>query len=150
MAYTILKTDSENPDFQALVQLLDQDLRIRDGEDHAFYAQYNKVAGIGHVVVYYADGQAVGCGAFKEYAPQVAEIKRMFVLPTQRGRGIAQQVLATLERWAQAEGYASCILETGEKQPEAIRLYEKSGYTRIPNYGQYADVPQSWCFEKHL
>lgn len=150
MAYTILKTDSENPDFQALVQLLDQDLRIRDGEDHAFYAQYNKVAGIGHVVVYYADGQAVGCGAFKEYAPQVAEIKRMFVLPTQRGRGIAQQVLTTLERWAQAEGYASCILETGEKQPEAIRLYQKSGYTRIPNYGQYADVPQSWCFEKRL
>jgi putative acetyltransferase len=150
MAYTIVQTDSENPDFQALVQLLDQDLRIRDGEDHAFYAQYNKVAGIGHVVVCYADGQAVGCGAFKEYAPQVAEIKRMFVLPTQRGRGIAQQVLATLERWAQAEGYASCILETGEKQPEAIRLYEKSGYTRIPNYGQYADVPQSWCFEKHL
>jgi putative acetyltransferase len=144
------RTNSENPDFQALVALLDQDLRIRDGAEHAFFAQYNKLDNIKNVIVYYAHGQALGCGAFKEYEPGTVEIKRMFVLPKERGKGIASQVLIALEQWALELNYVTCVLETGIRQPEAIALYEKSGYQRIPNYGQYAEVASSVCFEKKL
>lgn len=146
----IIRTDSSNPDFRALVELLDQDLRIRDGEEHAFYATYNTLDKIGHVVVVYLDDRAVGCGAIKPYQDQTIEIKRMFVLPDFRGRGLAGAVLAELERWAAELGFAEAILETGKKQPEAIRLYEKSGYSHIPNFGQYQGVENSVCMTKRI
>ncbi|SIT88092.1 GNAT family N-acetyltransferase [Pontibacter indicus] len=78
------------------------------------------------------------------------EVKRMYVLPEGRNQGIASKVLAELEAWAQELAYARCILETGLKQPEAIGLYQKSGYQQIPNYAQYAGVENSVCFEKVL
>lgn len=146
----ILRTDSSHPDFRTLVAALDRDLAIRDGDDHAFYAQYNGITMIRHAVVAYLGAEPVGCGAFKEYEHRVAEVKRMYVPLALRGRGIAGIVLQAVEQWAVGEGYHTCILETGIKQPEAIRLYEKSGYTRIPNYGQYAGVDNSICFEKVL
>lgn len=146
----IIRTDSSNPDFRALVELLDQDLRVRDGEEHSFYATYNTLDRIGHVVVAYLDTRAVGCGAIKPYEGQIIEIKRMFVLPEFRGRGLASAVLAELERWAAELGFAEAILETGKKQPEAIRLYEKSGYWLIPNYGQYQGVENSVCMTKRI
>ena len=146
----ILRTDSSHPDFRTLVAALDKDLAIRDGEDHGFYAQYNGIDMIHHAVVAYIDDVAVSCGAFKPFEAGSVEIKRMYTLPEYRGQGIAAQVLAELERWAAEEGYRACVLETGRKQPEAIRLYEKCGYTLIPNYGQYAGVDNSVCFEKKL
>ncbi|MBK9013435.1 MAG: GNAT family N-acetyltransferase [Saprospiraceae bacterium] len=142
------RTDSSDPDFISLVRLLDADLAIRDGEDHAFYAQYNKVDSIRHVVVVYKGAMPVGCGAFKSFGESTVEIKRMFVLPELRGWGIAGAILFELEAWAGESGYARCVLETGKKQPEAIRLYEKSGYETIPNFGQYAGVENSVCMEK--
>ena len=144
----LVRTNSENPDFLELVRLLDQDLQIRDGDEHSFYAQFNKVDKIRHVVVAYAGGEPVGCGAIKEYESGVAEIKRMFVRPKNRGRGIAGQILTELETWASELNYYECILETGVKQPEAIRLYQKSGYERIPSYGQYLNVENSVCMKK--
>lgn len=146
----LIRTTSENADFRTLVTLLDQHLRVLDGDDHAFYAQFNKIANINHVVVAYEDGQPVGCGAFKEYEPGTVEIKRMYVLPELRGQGIAQAVLRELEKWAQEEGYTSCVLETGKRQPEAIRLYEKSGYAYISNFGQYAGDDNSVCLQKSI
>lgn len=147
---TIVRTDSANEDFRKLVTELDKDLAIRDGDDHAFFAQYNKIANIAHVVVAYDGDGPVGCGAIKHYANDTMEVKRMYVRPLMRGRGIAGMVLAELERWTAELGYITCILETGEKQPEAIRLYTKSNYSVIPNYGQYADVESSVCFEKRV
>ncbi|WP_299757501.1 GNAT family N-acetyltransferase [uncultured Pontibacter sp.] len=144
------RTNSDDPDFRPLVALLDQDLRIRDGEDHAFYAQYNTLDTIKHVVVAYQKDESVGCGAIKAYDDTTAEVKRMFVLEQQRGQGIASLVLAELEQWASALGYTSCILETGTKQPEAIALYRKCGYTVIQNYGQYAGVENSVCMQKKV
>jgi putative acetyltransferase len=146
----IKRTNSDNTDFNTLVALLDADLKIRDGEDHAFYAQFNKTATLNEVVVAYTDGVATAIGAIRKYDPQTAEVKRMFVLPEQRGKGIAQMVLKALEQWAAESGYAACILETGIKQPEAIRLYEKAGYERIPNYGQYQTDANSVCMKKEL
>lgn len=146
----LIRTDSTNPDFRTLVKDLDKDLAIRDGADHAFFAQFNKIDAIKHVVVVYKDGVPAGCGAIKEYEPGTMEVKRMYVPSPVRGQGIASVVLTELETWAKELGYARCILETGEKQPEAIRLYQKNNYQVIPNYGQYADVPTSVCFLKQL
>lgn len=145
---TFLRTDSGNQDFILLVRLLDIDLKIRDGDDHAFYAQFNKIDQIKQVIVAYADGFAVGCGAIKFYAAGTGEIKRMFVRPEFRGQGIAGKLLKELESWARDLGYDQLILETGKAQPEAIGLYAKSGYTLIPNYGQYESVENSVCMKK--
>lgn len=144
------RTDSSDADFTALVKLLDADLAIRDGEDHAFYDQFNKVTAIKHVIVAYDADTPVGCGAIKHLADDAMEVKRMYVTEDRRGRGIAGQILSALEMWAAELGYTKCLLETGTKQPEAIALYKKSGYTIIPNYGQYAGVENSVCFEKEF
>ena len=146
----IIRTNSDNQDFQALVGLLDKELAIRDGEEHAFYAQFNKIDSIRNVIVAYENETAVGCGAFKKYKEETVEIKRMFVRLENRGQGMAVEILKELETWAIEENYKFAILETGFKQPEAIRLYEKSGYEVIPNYGQYAGVENSICMKKGL
>ena len=146
----IIKTNSDNPDFIDLVKLLDAELAERDGADHPFYAQFNKIDKIKFVVVAYDDGKPVGCGAIKEYALNTMEVKRMFTLPECRGKGIATKILIELENWTRELSYSKCILETGKKQPEAIALYKKNGYILIPNYGQYAEVENSVCFEKEI
>lgn len=147
---SIVRTSSESADFVGLVRHLDMELAERDGKDHSFYAQFNKIDMIKHVVVAYEDDQPVACGAIKEYEKGTMEVKRMFTLPASRGKGIAARVLSELENWAAELNYTKCVLETGKKQPEAIRLYEKRGYKLIPNYGQYAGVENSVCFEKIL
>lgn len=144
------RTDSSDPDFIELVRHLDADLAERDGEDHSFYAQFNKIDKIKHAIVAYEKDHPVGCGAIKEYSPDTMEVKRMYTSPENRGKGIATKVLNELELWASELSYEKCILETGKRQPEAIALYKKRGYQVIPNYGQYAGVEDSVCFEKNL
>lgn len=146
----LLRTDSSNPDFIELVRHLDADLAQRDGADHSFYAQFNKIDKIKYAIVAYQGDRPVGCGAIKEYSPGTMEVKRMYTIPENRGKGVASKILRELERWAFELSYEKCILETGKKQPEAIALYKKKGYQVIPNYGQYADVEDSVCFEKNL
>jgi GNAT superfamily N-acetyltransferase len=146
----IVRTSSDNPDFKELVKLLDAELAERDGADHPFYAQYNKIDKIKFAVVAYENGKPVSCGAIKEYSNDTMEIKRMYTLPESRGRGIAAKVLSDLENWTKELSFERCILETGKKQPEAIALYKKNGYKLIPNYGQYAEVENSLCFKKEL
>ena len=146
----INRTTSENIDFQKLIVLLDEVLRIKDGEDHAFYAQYDTLDKINHVVVCYQDAVAIGCGAFKEFDSNTVEIKRMFVHPYYREKGIASAVLKELEIWASEFNYTNYVLETGKNNPEAISLYQKNGYEIIPNYGQYENVDTSVCLKKNL
>ena len=117
---------------------------------HAFYDQFNKIVNIKYAVVAYQSGRAVGCGAIKPLEDQVMEVKRMFVFSEFRGTGIASYCLLELEHWAAELNARFCCLETGLKQPEAIALYRKNGYERIPNYGQYAGVENSVCFRKRL
>lgn len=144
----LIRTNSEHPDFRYLVSLLDKDLAIRDGEDHAFYDQFNKIDSIKHAVVAYLDEIPVGCGAIKQYEGGVAELKRMYVKEDCRRKGIASAVLKELEEWAKELKYTSLILETGKAQPEAIALYEGKAFSVIPNYGQYAGVDNSVCMKK--
>jgi len=145
-----VRTNSNNTDFQKLVSELDADLRIRDGDDHAFYAQFNKIDMIKYAVVAYDDDMPVGCGAIKEFSTDSMEVKRMYVLPNRRGEGIASIILHELEQWTIELNHHKCLLETGMKQPEAIALYKKNGYSVIPNFGQYENVENSVCFEKQL
>jgi len=142
------RTNSGNHDFISLVELLDADLAVRDGEEHAFYAGFNKIHSNKFVIVAYENQKAIACGALKEFDAGIFEIKRMYVLPGSRKRGIASMVLKELECWARELSYSKVILETGKMQPEAIALYLKNGYKPIVNYGQYAGVSNSVCFEK--
>jgi putative acetyltransferase len=146
----VSRTDSNDPDFISLVKLLDAELAERDGSEHSFYAQFNKINLIKHAVVLYEDDKAVACGAMKEYESSCMEIKRMFTIPGKRGKGFAGRILQELETWAAELQYNRSILETGKKQPEAIALYKKSNYNIIPNYGQYSGVENSVCFQKEL
>jgi putative acetyltransferase len=147
---SLRRTTSGDPDFRALVKLLDADLAERDGKDHAFFAQFNKIDSIKHAVVACVDNAAVACGAVKKYDDETMEVKRMFVKAECRGKGIARAVLAELEKWTAELGYSFCILETGKRQPEAISLYTSSGYLSIPNYGQYEKVETSVCMKKRI
>lgn len=146
----IVKTTSDNSDFQDLVNQLDAYLRIVDGEDHEFYAQFNKTDALQYVIVCYDQDVAIGCGAFKTYNTQTAEIKRMFTLPEYRGKGVAKSIMKALENWAKEENYTNTILETGYLQKDAIGLYTKLGYQIIDNFGQYAGIKTSICMKKNL
>ncbi len=145
-----IRSDSDNKFFQALIRELDADLKIRDGDDHSFYSQFNKIDKIKYAIVAFDDEMPVGCGAIKELSKDAMEIKRMYVPPARRGQGIAGKILKELENWVFELNYTKCLLETGKKQPEAIALYKKNGYQIIPNYGQYENVENSVCFEKRL
>lgn len=102
--FELIRTNADNADFRELVVMLDAELKVRDGEDHYFFAQFNKLAGILGVVLAYDGETAVGCGGFKEMSANEAEIKRMFVRPEYRGQRIAAKVLAELEMWAGESG----------------------------------------------
>ena len=147
---TIKRTNSDDPNFQELVKLLDLELQERDGEEHVFYATLNKTNTLNYVVVAYDQDEAIGCGALRNYSNDTMEVKRMFVPLNKRGQGIASTVLAALETWSRELGIRKCVLETGKKQPEAIALYKKNHYNIIPNFGKYEGVENSVCFEKML
>lgn len=146
----IVKTDNTNLDFKNLVKELDAYLKVTDGDEHDFYNQFNGLEKINNVVVVYLQDQPVGCGAFREFDRISVEIKRMYVKPEERGTGVAKQILNSLEAWAKENQFQRCILETGDRQVEAVKFYEKSGYKRTPKYGQYKQMENSICFEKHL
>lgn len=146
---TLRRTDSSDIDFVALVKELDAELAALDGDDHAFYAQLNKLPNVDTVVAY-LDDKPVACGAIRAYSDEAMEVKRMYTRGESRGKGIAALVLSELEKWTREKGFHSCILETGKRQPDAIALYKKSGYEIIPNYGSYVNDANSVCFQKQL
>lgn len=146
----LIRTDSVNKDFIRLIKDLDAYLAVSDGEEHSFYAQFNKLDLIKHVVLASYNEIIIACGAIKKYDQKTIEIKRMFTSSDYRGKGIAGLILIELENWAKEMGFENCILETGKRQIEAIRLYKKSGYEVITNYGQYAGMEDSICFMKKV
>ena len=143
----IIRTNSDNPDFKKLSALFDDYLVDIDGDEREFFAFHNNVQ-LDNVLVVYENSEAVGCGAFKEFDENTAEIKRMFVHRNHRNKGIAKLVLNELELWTNDLGFTSFVLETSPKLTSAIDLYEKTGYQLIPNYGQYIGVENSICMKK--
>lgn len=106
----------------------------------------------GAFLIAYLAGQPVGCGGWRSHgdAGEVAELKRMYTEPQARGRGVARRVLAAVERSAREHGRKRLILECGTRQPEAISLYESSGYQRIENFGYYRDSPDCRSYGRTL
>jgi putative acetyltransferase len=150
MMYLSKEPTSKIPTSSHLVAQLDALLAETDGEDNTYYRQFNTIDQLNQVVVFYVADQPAACGAIKAFDEEAMEVKRMYTSPAYRGKGLATRVLAELEAWAVELGYPKCVLETGKRQPEAIALYEKRGYLRIPNYGQYIGIENSVCFEKVL
>jgi GNAT superfamily N-acetyltransferase len=149
-SYQIKRTTSDDPHFNELVKKLDAFLAYIDDDEHVFYAKLNKTDTLKNVVVLYHNDVPVACGALRPFDEKTMEVKRMYTEPDQREKGFAKLVLTELENWARELGYQKCVLETGHRQPEAISLYTKNGYSSIPNYGKYANVVNSVCFEKTL
>ena len=146
----LVKTTGVDSNFQQLVLKLDRELKIRDGDDHAFYAQFNASLHLQHVILLYVDDKHVACGAFKILDDDKAELKRMFTLADYRGKGYASALLLALENWAASLDYKRMLLETGINQPEAVALYKKADYILINNYGPYIGIANSICMEKQL
>jgi len=147
---TLERTTSNHPDFEKLVVELDAYLALLDGDDHEFYAQFNKTNLLKNAVIVYDDTIAAGIGAYKEYDSETVEMKRMYTKPEHRGKGIASKIVSELELWAKEEQYKNAILETGFMQTDAIHLYKKLGYEITENFGQYIGIENSVCMKKNI
>ena len=146
-----------HPDAVALIAQVQEEYVVRyGGPDETPVDPAMFVPPEGLFLVGYLDGVPVGTGAWRR-SPVLAlggslgaEIKRMYVVPEQRGTGLARRILAELEATAAAAGHDLIVLETGLMQPEAIGLYESSGYLPIPGFGHYAASELNRCFAKRL
>jgi GNAT superfamily N-acetyltransferase len=149
----IRRAEISSPIVQQLILALNVELEAmypEEGANHFRLDAEEVVNGRGAFLVAYRDGQAVGCGAVRRNDPQVAEIKRMYVIPEARGRGVARHVLTALEAEARQLGVCRLVLETGLRQVEALALYRRAGFVEIPLFGEYIDSPLSVCMEKNL
>ena len=144
----ILRTDSFNVDFQKLVKSLDVTLSEHNGENDDFFAQFNTIDTIKNCVVAYIEGIPAACGAFKPFSENTVEIKRMFTNTEFRKQGLGSAIVKELENWAAELNFKKAVLETSRDLKSAISVYEKSGFYKISNYGQYVEIEQSVCYEK--
>jgi GNAT superfamily N-acetyltransferase len=151
LAVEIKTAAPDSEDALVLIQALDADLRSRYPGIalHGLHPEDVRDRRLTFLIAH-ADGRAIGCGAARELEPSIGEVKRMFVRPAWRRRGVARQILAALEIHARKCGYVALRLETGSGQPEAISLYRAAGYVDIPPFGEYTGNPASLCFEKRL
>ncbi|WP_291864230.1 GNAT family N-acetyltransferase [Maribacter sp.] len=146
----LLRTNSKNKDFITLTEKLDTYLAVTDGNEHDFYNQFNSIQNLKYVIIIYQDNIPVGCGALKVLNSTSMEIKRMYVSPKVRKKGVATTILKELETWTKELKFKSCVLETGCRQTEAVALYKKCNYKITPNYEQYIGMKNSLCFIKEL
>ncbi len=143
----------DDPDLQQLAVAQQVELRARyDGGGEPGVPP--SAADLGVILIARDDdGGAIGCGALRELGPGTAELKRMYIVPAARGRGVSKAVLAALEDAARERGWTTLRLETGPRQPEAIGLYSGAGYRPVSAFGTYAGDPgatDSLFFERVL
>jgi GNAT superfamily N-acetyltransferase len=150
---TIAPEPLDGVDARALVAALDAESMARypNPEDNFLELSPAEVApGAGVFLIARWGGRPVGCGAVRLDEGDAAEIKRMYVVPDGRGRGLAGRILRALEDHARSLGARRLVLETGARQPEAIAVYTRAGFVPIPRFGKYTDAPASLCFGKSL
>ena len=147
---TITRTSSDDKRFKNLILELDNDLTTRYTQADYKFDVNIQINALNTAVIAQINNITVGCGCFKELSPDVVEFKRMYVNPYFRGFGIASLMIEELSRWAKELFYQTAVLETGAKQPEAIKLYEKHGFTRIDPFEPYIGIPNSICMGKNL
>jgi GNAT superfamily N-acetyltransferase len=138
------------PDFVALTQALDQELRVKNGDVQDLYDGFNKLAGIHDVVLAYQGDRALGCASFKLREPGLAEVKRVYVDKTVRGLGVSKALMAHLETRARAVGIHTLLLETSRTFVEANGLYAGLGYQVCENFPPYVGLALSLCYRKRL
>ena len=148
----LTRAEWDDPDVQRLADAQQEDLRARydGGSEPGTPPSAADLAVV--LVARDEDGTAIGCGALRGLAAGVAELKRMYVVPTARGRGVSKALLAALEDEARRRGWTTLRLETGPRQPEAIALYTRAGYGPIEAFGAYVteDAGDSLFFERAL
>lgn len=153
MRVTIAAEPFDSADAERLIAALDDHLAGRYSAEQRFGPNLRPAhlaPGLGTFVIARADGRAVGCGAVRRLDEATAEVKRMYVEPEVRGRGIAKQILDHLEAAALAMGISRLVLETGIYQAEAIGLYRRVGFRPVRCWGEYEGVLTSVCFEKNI
>lgn len=152
MAMDYVRTDGKNEDFIENCRLLDMDLDRRVGRQikREKYQKFNQLDEIREAIVVYDHGRAVGGGAIRRYDDENVELKRVFVQNEYQGQGIGSRLVSLLIEWAAQLGYRRMILETGELLAESCAVYKKLGFEVIPNYGPYADMPESLCMAKEI
>ncbi|MFZ4893771.1 GNAT family N-acetyltransferase [Plantibacter sp. Mn2098] len=151
MAITITRTDWDDAAGAELRRAQRAELDSRYGSDDHEPGTPPSADDIAvFLVAFDADGSPVGCGALRRLDDATAEIKRMFVAPASRGTGVSSAVLRALEDEARAMGVTELRLETGTEQPDAIRFYEREGYSPIPNFGPYVGSAISLCYARTL
>ncbi|MCF2520575.1 GNAT family N-acetyltransferase [Dyadobacter sp. CY351] len=146
----MIRTNSENPDFKKLTDQLDDELCAIYNTNKADYEDYNRITNLPTVLLTYENDTVVACGCFKIYNESTIEIKRMFVVPAFRGKGIASTMVRELEQWAIELGFQNAVLETGTGQPQAIAMYHKLGYTNAEKLGQNEEIGHSVFMVKPL
>ena len=144
------RTTSNNQDFLLLIKLLDKELWTRYPELQHQYEPHVKIDYLETVIVLYKEMTAIGCGCFIVQDSETVELKRIFVHPQHRRKGISPLLMRELESWASSMGYKTSVLETGFNQPEAVALYKKLGYQITERYGPYKDMEESLCFTKNI
>lgn len=145
---TIKRTNGTDSDLNELISQLDKFLWSVYNKGMEYYGLFNYVDADHRAVVVYDTDRPVGCGCLREIDTETTEVKRMFVLPSERKKGIASLVLTELEKYAKELGYKKIILETGDKLTEAINLYQKHKYEITDNYGPYVGLQESVCMKK--
>ena len=147
-----LRCNGNNKDFIENCRLLDEDLDLRVGKiiKRDKYAQYNLIDKINEAIVVYRGNNPIGGGSIRPYDENTVELKRVFVIPDEQGKGIGTELVSKLIEWAKELGYKKMILETGELLAESCHVYLKLGFKQIPNYGAYVDMPESLCMGKEL
>jgi putative acetyltransferase len=146
----MIRTNSENKDFKQLTDLLDDELCMIYNTKKADYEEYNRITDLPTVLLVYENEVAIGCGCFKVYDENTIELKRMFVIPAFRGKGIASAMVVELERWAVELGFRDAVLETGTGQPAAIEMYHKLGYATAEKPSQNEEIGHSVFMKKKL
>lgn len=149
----LLAASPTDPRAAALMNAQQRELRARyqDTDERTEPFDPASLGGEGSVLLVYEEGGGLlACGALKRLEVGVAEVKRMYTRPEARGRGLGRQVLGGLIAQGRQLGHSRLVLETGDLQPEAIRLYASAGFVRIPNYGYYVGIVNSLCYELRL
>jgi putative acetyltransferase len=153
MQITIGAEPFDSDDARRLIAALDEHLASRYPPEQRFGPNLKPeqiAAGLGTFVIARADGRAVGCGALRKLDETSAEVKRMYVAPEVRGKGVGRKVLEHLESVGRSLGVHRLVLETGIYQAEAIGLYHQAGFEPVRCWGEYAGSVTSVCFEKRI
>lgn len=150
MSIVLREVAYDHPDPAALIAAMGHELDLRYGDGGLSPATAADFVHPGVLLVADLDGVPVGCGGLRPYGEDAGEVKRMYVDPAFRGKGVARALLSALVGHARQVGLRRLMLETGTEQPEAVGLYESEGWQPIPAFGHYASDPRTRCYGLHL